>query len=310
MVTNDFPDKLQEQTQPMPIFRRTRKEKFKDLMRNRTTVEQGLTLSQIFCEVYSDVVEKYLSKKRSVSDDFGGDVVKQIECYEEGAFWKIIYLRRMIKQVRKTDDDFRWLSIMPVKRNEVNKTTGKKVRPYLEYRYINIKASETPELLEQVHQIWLKHTKGVLRGLEKTRQRLRAIAEMTSTPEGRRLQEMNTKALIDSIELKMKFLSRKNHIPIDKMVEELKQENRLPQGYKTNYGYIREILQKEILNQNSLAAFLLGLPADAANDEIKRRQEVRKLMKDTIEAYCDKKQIEKEQAIKAKKYDWESLEYR
>jgi hypothetical protein len=96
--------------------------------------------------------------------------------------------------------------------------------------------------LIHANQIWLKHAEGSLRGLEKKQQRLRAIAEMTSTLEGRRLQEMNTKALIDSIELKMKFLSRKNHIPIDKMVEELKQENRLPQGYKTNYDYIREIL--------------------------------------------------------------------
>jgi hypothetical protein len=33
-------------------------------------------------------------------------------------------------------------------------------------------------------------------------------------------------------------------------------------------------------------------------------------MKDTIEAYCNKKQNEKEQAMKAKQYDWESLEYR
>ena len=50
----------------------------------------------------------------------------------------------MIKQVRKKDDEFRWLSLMPVKRNEVDKTTGKKVRPYLEYKYININASQTP----------------------------------------------------------------------------------------------------------------------------------------------------------------------
>jgi hypothetical protein len=72
----------------------------------------------------------------------------------------------MIKRVRKTDDEFRWLSIMPVKRNEVNKTTGKKVRPYLEYRYINIKASETPELLEQVNGIWRRHTEACIKGLE------------------------------------------------------------------------------------------------------------------------------------------------
>jgi hypothetical protein len=39
-------------------------------------------------------------------------------------------------------------------------------------------------------------------------------------------------------------------------------------------------------------------------------QEVRNLMKDTIEAYCNKKKIEEEEAMKTKQYDWESLEYR
>lgn len=301
MVTNDFPDNLHEQT-PMPILRRTRKQKFKELMKNRTTVEQGLTFKQIFCEVYSDLVEEYAIRNESY------DTGQAIDYTDDPSYeGKERYLRRMMRKIRKTDDDFRWLSIMPVKRNEVNKTTGKKVRPYLEYRYINIKASETPELLDQVNKIWLKHIEGVLRGIRRKQLKIRAIAEMTSTPEGRRLQEMNMKAFIDSIELTMKFL---NNVQIGKMVEELKKENRLPQGYKTNYNYIIETLQKEILNEESLAAFLLELPADVANDEIKQRQEVRKLMKDTIEAYCNKKQIEKEQAMKAKQYDWESLEYR
>ena len=46
------------------------------------------------------------------------------------------------------------------------------------------------------------------------------------------------------------------------------------------------------------------------DNKVKRTQEIRKLVKDTVEAYCDKKQIEKEEAMKAKKYDWEALEYR
>jgi hypothetical protein len=69
---------------------------------------------------------------------------------------KVLYLRRMIKHVRKTDDSFRWLSILPVKRNEIDKY-GRKVRPYLEYKYININATKSPELLEQVNAIWAKH---------------------------------------------------------------------------------------------------------------------------------------------------------
>ncbi len=135
----------------------TRKQKFKDLMRNRTTVEQGLTFKQIFCEVYSDIMEKYTYRNpdlgRSELDLHRGNIIELMGCEVE--YGKVRYLKRMIKQVRKKDDEFRWLSIMPVKRNEVDKITGRKVRPYLDYKYINIKASKTPELLEQVNSFTL-----------------------------------------------------------------------------------------------------------------------------------------------------------
>ena len=128
----------------------TRKQRFKELMKHRTTEGQGLTFNQIFCEVYPDIIEKYQLNRRydlTKSDfEYGGcNVVTQMEWNDE--YGKVRYLIRMIKQVRKTDDEFRWLSILPVKRNQVDKY-GKKVRPYLEYKYINIKASQTPELLE------------------------------------------------------------------------------------------------------------------------------------------------------------------
>jgi hypothetical protein len=45
----------------------SRKQKLKDLMKNRTTVEEGLTVRQIFNEIYSDVFEEYCDKK----DDTG-----------------------------------------------------------------------------------------------------------------------------------------------------------------------------------------------------------------------------------------------
>jgi hypothetical protein len=290
----------------MPILRRTRKQKFKDLMRNRTTVEQGLTFKQIFCEVYSDLVEKHASKNRNY--DTG-----QVYDYNDDPSYegKAIYLRRMMKQVRKTDDDFRWLSIMPVKRNEVNKTTGKKVRPYLEYRYINIKALETPELLDQVNKIWLKHAKGCFRGLQKKQQILRDIAEKNSTPEGQRQYNMMQDVAVNSILLEVDFLRGRNgNVEIDKMVSELKRKGRLPQAYKTDHNRIKEILKAEVINKQALVRLLSELPCTIANDAIKQKQEIRKLMKDTIEVYCDKKEIEKEQAMKAKQYDWESLEYR
>ena len=50
-------------------------------MRNRTTVEQGITFRQIVCEVYLDVVGKYSRKKydvttgRSLIDTFNGDII-------------------------------------------------------------------------------------------------------------------------------------------------------------------------------------------------------------------------------------------
>ena len=167
---------------------KTRKRIFKDLMRNRTTLEQGLTFSQIFCEVYLDLIQKYnihIKYDLSKSDfEYGGcNVIRQMEWH--GEEYKIQYLRRMIKQVRKTDDEFKWLSIMPVKRNQVDKY-GKKVRPYLEYRYINIKASETPELLEKANEIQLKHIEGCKAGLKRMNQRIREFEERMSTPEGQR----------------------------------------------------------------------------------------------------------------------------
>jgi hypothetical protein len=57
----------------MGEYEMTRKQRLKDLMKERTTVEQGLTLRQIFCEVYSDVVEECHVKKwdtgQSMLDD-------------------------------------------------------------------------------------------------------------------------------------------------------------------------------------------------------------------------------------------------
>jgi hypothetical protein len=58
-------------------------------MRHRTTLEQGLTFRQIFSEVYSDLVEKYLNKNkirydtgRPIIDDYGGDILKVVEFHE------------------------------------------------------------------------------------------------------------------------------------------------------------------------------------------------------------------------------------
>jgi hypothetical protein len=144
-------------------LKRTREEIFKDLMRYRTDVDQGLTFKQIFCEVYSDFVEKYTIK------NIRSNITDQIYDYSDDPsyYGKVSYLKQIIKRVKKTDNEFRWLSVLPVKRNEVDPVTGKKVKPYVEYRYINVKTSKTPELLEQINEIWEKRAESQIKTLEK-----------------------------------------------------------------------------------------------------------------------------------------------
>src|SRR5215469_3085082 len=144
----------------MMMRNKTRKQKFKDLMRYRTTLEQGLTLKQIFCEVYDDVFERIFGQgpRYVMCPKFNSwsEFRRRSGIYRDSTK----YLKRIMKEVRKTDDDFRWLSAsMPIRTNKIDKTTGKKTPPYIEYRYVNIKASETPELLSEINAYRAKHLK-------------------------------------------------------------------------------------------------------------------------------------------------------
>lgn len=83
----------------------SRKQRFKDLMRYRNTEDQGLTFSQIFCEVYSDVVEQQLKKKtdlgRSEYDAYFHDYITSLMYFSsDDMYYKVKYLRKMIKRVR------------------------------------------------------------------------------------------------------------------------------------------------------------------------------------------------------------------
>jgi hypothetical protein len=289
------------------------------------------SLRQIFNEVYSDIVEKYINKKEvtgktyfeivqknissSAKEDvigktyfeiFNGDILGIMDYV--GKYGKVRYLKRMIKHVRKTDDDFRWLSIMPVKRNEVDKTTGKKVKPYLAYKYVNINATKTPELLEQVNAIWTKHAESCLKGLDKKIKRIEAIKQMTSTPEGQARQRKARDDRLAFIEL---CLMRDSHLVstdnknIDRMVGELKEEGRLPAGedYKTNHERLRTILHEEVTSEEAFYRL---------SDEERKPKQMYKLMKDTIVAYFNPKNYEVVAAEPAKEEeynDWESLTY-
>jgi hypothetical protein len=291
-----------------------RKQRFKNLMKDRTTVEQGLTFNQIFCEVYQISIEKYTYRNpdlgRSELDAHGGNILAAIAYKDDRVYGKIRYLKRMIKQVRKTDDEFRWLSIMPVKRNEINKTTGKKVRPYLEYRYINIKASETPDLLEQVNGIWRRHVEACIKGLERKEQRLRAIADRTSTKEGQREHMIATESLSTEIECKITYLNIHDKAKtLDKVISELKDEGRLPRQYRTNYSDISKILVREIIDRKIIQHMMRQIPDVILYDDDKRNQEIRKAIKDIIASTFDIKQFESEQARNSTKYDWDTLQY-
>jgi hypothetical protein len=139
-----------------------RQEKLKNLMKDRNTTERGLTLYQVFCEVYPDIVEEYTPGKR---DEYGVETVEYVyqERYQS-------YTRRLIKHLRKTDDAFRWLSPVPCKDQR-----GK----IKEYKYVNIKPGKVGSygynLLTEANDFWNKHKEGTLRGLERTRRRIRQI---------------------------------------------------------------------------------------------------------------------------------------
>ena len=72
----------------------------RDLMKHRTTIEQGLTSRQIFTEVYSDIVEEYHNGKRNEEGVATLDYIYRVKyntCTSQ-----------VIKRLRRTDDDFRW----------------------------------------------------------------------------------------------------------------------------------------------------------------------------------------------------------
>jgi hypothetical protein len=283
-----------------------RKQKLKDLMRNRTTIERSLTFSQIFCEVYPDVVEKYSRKDRDFGGKsqlqvFDGDIIHVIMLQSDYAdYYKIAYLRRLIKQVRKTDDEFRWLSVLPpIKRNETysdkyGNSIKNKVRPYVEYKYLNIKASQTPELLEETNRYWRKRKLVIRQGLEDMNKRLRGIAEMMSTPEGQREYETGRAVVLEENEFIQFYLDNRDTAQINKIIDELKQEGRLPKQYKPNYDNISEILKREIANSTALAHMMRQMPDVILYDDDKRKREIRKAVKDLIASFSDIRQFEKE----------------
>jgi hypothetical protein len=260
----------------------TRKDRLKNLMKDRTTVEQGFTLKQMFSEIYPEVAEKYIGK----TYDTGQSMYDMYNSMYWEEFGKFRYLKRLIKDLKKIDE-FRWLSIMPVKRNEVDRY-GRKVRPYLEYRYININATKTPELLEEVNKIWLKHAEACLKGHEDKRARLDRIAAM---PEGQVRQ--SAEQLVGWMEYEVLVAEVLEDKSINKMIEELKTEDKLPKLYVYDHKRMEKIFNIELLNSTQ-----------RYNPALPKKKELRQIIKDTIVCYCNKKDYEFK-----KEYDWNSLTY-
>jgi hypothetical protein len=141
-----------------------RQEKLKSLMKDRNTTDEGLTLYQVFCEVYPDIVEEYTPGKW---DEYGG--FETLDYTFRNKY--NLYTRNLIKHLRKTDDAFRHLLPVPCKDQR-----GK----IKEYRYVNIEPGEFESygynLLTEVTDFWQKHAKSTLRGLERSRRRILQIA--------------------------------------------------------------------------------------------------------------------------------------
>ena len=111
----------------VPRINRERKQRLIDLMRHRTMLKDGLTSTQVFNEVYSDIVEEYHDKKY----DTGQLMLEDFYYDHKGR------IKRLVKALSRSNEDFRGLSYVLFK----DEKTGK----IKEYRYVNLKGSN-PEI--------------------------------------------------------------------------------------------------------------------------------------------------------------------
>lgn len=256
-----------------------RQARLKNLMRDRNTVDQGLTLYQVFCEVYPDIVEEYTPGKR---DEYGVETVEYVfrnKYYDS-------YTRRLIKQLRKTDDDFRWLSLVPCK-NEKGKIK--------EYRYVNIKTKNSygEELLTEVNAFWSKHSKGTQKGFEDAMKRIEFLSQIPAEEIKRSIKHLSVETEYENriFGIIGKGIHYRNYSyppsnkNIDNIIDELKSENIDPSlynGAEPNYKAIRRIVKSELLNPHVIGT-MTSVPSVS---------EIRKTIKEIIITY-DKKTFRK-----------------
>jgi hypothetical protein len=259
--------------------KRKRAQPLKDLMRDRTMPEQGLTLWEIFSHVYSDVVNEFHDE----------NALDPSSCNSLGCYSPIydMYIRRLIKHVRKTDDDFRWLSCVPCKDDR-----GK----IKQYRYVNIKARESDgsdsKLLEEVNEFWHKHALGSIAGLEQQHKRLQYLAQMTEEQHKRSMDlYWDYREYEDYVD---DCCSNKN--TVDDMITSLRSEGRLdelPVKHIPNYERIRREVKKELCN----TPIQLNHGWLTSEGKLPKNHEIFQLVKDTIATYCNQRRYATKEKI-------------
>lgn len=123
--------------------------------------------------------------------------------------------------------------------------------------------------------------------------RIQAIAERTSTPEGQREHIIAIESLSTEIECKITYLNIHDKAKtLDKVISELKDEDRLPRQYRTNYSDISKILEREIIDRKIIQHKMRQMPDVILYDDGKRNEEIRKAIKDIIASSFDIRQFE------------------
>jgi hypothetical protein len=245
-----------------------RTQPFKDLMRDRTTVQQALTLWEIFSHVFPDAIEEY-------HKEYGSDPssLKEFEPRYN------MYIRRLIKHVRKTNDDFRWLSCVPCK-DERGKIKA--------YKYVNIKARESDgsdsRFLEEVNAFWHKHALGSIAGLERVHKRLQMLSQMTEEQHERSMDLM--KAYWKYEEYVSTCCDNKD--TVDDMITSLRSEGRLeklPVKHIPNYDRIYKAVKQELCN----TPIQLNNGWLTSEGKPPEESEIFQIVKDTIATYCNRR---------------------
>ena len=242
-----------------------RKQRLQDLMKDRTTIDQGLTLRQIFKEVYQDVITKY-PNEYDLEEDYQGRYQK--------------YLRRIIRKITRTDIDFKRLLCIPCKDERG------KIKQYVWVRLIDSSYNHPYdcELINEACDFWDRKLKAQIQSYERKRKKLEHLAQMSEEEYNKDIEL--TRA---SFEYERRvYYNCCDDQTIDRIIGELRSEgrlNKLPIKYRPNYIRITKAVTNELLNKQIMRH------RGWLNNEGKlpEHSEVRQSLKDVIATYCNRR---------------------